>query len=393
MPASTPAAIPASSITMRRRSPTARRSSRPRDQSRRRRSRRSCRCAITAMIEDCTRILVRLSGERKRSVSSAVTAHSTISEMSGIWPARFTRNVGFGHVTRRSPCAASARRSVGAIERGGDPSPAARPARCRTAAPARRDRWNDRRSRRRHRSRAAKSRISAWICALAATSMPWVGSSSSSTATRARQPFRQDHLLLIAAGERARREPRLRAGGYRAAPSARRRCGRPPCGRASRARESASRLGSRMLSRTDWFITRPSMRSPGTMPMPAAMASAGCLNRRLRLRTSRRSRPGGAEQAAQHPVGAAAEQAGEADDLAGAQAQHVRAVRCRGEQHIARSRPAAAGTASLGSGRSWRRRDRRPRNRRACAPPSTRPSRSTVQRSAIATTSSSRWEI
>ena len=43
--------------------------------------------AITAMIEDCTRMLVRLSGERKRSVSSAVTAHSTMSEISGIWPA------------------------------------------------------------------------------------------------------------------------------------------------------------------------------------------------------------------------------------------------------------------------------------------------------------------
>ncbi len=47
--------------------------------------------AITAMIEDCTRMLVRLSGERKRSVSSAVTTHSTTSEISGIWPARFNR--------------------------------------------------------------------------------------------------------------------------------------------------------------------------------------------------------------------------------------------------------------------------------------------------------------
>ena len=39
--------------------------------------------AITAMIEDCTRMLVRLSGDRKRSVSSAVTTHSTSSVISG----------------------------------------------------------------------------------------------------------------------------------------------------------------------------------------------------------------------------------------------------------------------------------------------------------------------
>ena len=42
--------------------------------------------AITAMIEDCTRMLVRLSGDRKRLVSSAVTTHSTTSVISGIWP-------------------------------------------------------------------------------------------------------------------------------------------------------------------------------------------------------------------------------------------------------------------------------------------------------------------
>jgi len=40
--------------------------------------------AITAMIEDCTRMLVRLKGERKRLVSNAVAAHRTMSEISGI---------------------------------------------------------------------------------------------------------------------------------------------------------------------------------------------------------------------------------------------------------------------------------------------------------------------
>jgi hypothetical protein len=39
--------------------------------------------AITAMIEDCTRMLVRLRGERKRSVISAVTAHRIRSVASG----------------------------------------------------------------------------------------------------------------------------------------------------------------------------------------------------------------------------------------------------------------------------------------------------------------------
>ena len=34
-------------------------------------------------------MLVRFSGERKRSVNSAVTAHKTTSEMSGICPASF----------------------------------------------------------------------------------------------------------------------------------------------------------------------------------------------------------------------------------------------------------------------------------------------------------------
>ena len=58
--------------------------------------------AITAMIEDCTRILVRLSGDRKRLVSSAVTAHSTISEISGIWPARLKRLV-MGSMRQHQP--------------------------------------------------------------------------------------------------------------------------------------------------------------------------------------------------------------------------------------------------------------------------------------------------
>ena len=83
MPAATPAAIPASSITMLATQPASaaveptERSKPPPTIT------KVMPMAITAMIEDCTRMLVRLSGERKRGVSNAVTAHSTISEMSG----------------------------------------------------------------------------------------------------------------------------------------------------------------------------------------------------------------------------------------------------------------------------------------------------------------------
>ena len=91
MPAATPAAMPASSITMLATQPDSaaveptERSKPPPTIT------KVMPMAITAMIEDCTRMLVRLSGERKRSVSSAVTAHSTMSEISGIWPARLSR--------------------------------------------------------------------------------------------------------------------------------------------------------------------------------------------------------------------------------------------------------------------------------------------------------------
>jgi hypothetical protein len=54
------------------------------------------------MIEDCTRIFVRLNGERKRLVSNAVAAHRRMSEISGIWPAIFqVFAVVFMRVSRR----------------------------------------------------------------------------------------------------------------------------------------------------------------------------------------------------------------------------------------------------------------------------------------------------
>ena len=46
--------------------------------------------AITAMIDDCTRMFVRLSGERKRLVRSAVTTQRMTSVISGAWPDQFS---------------------------------------------------------------------------------------------------------------------------------------------------------------------------------------------------------------------------------------------------------------------------------------------------------------
>src|SRR5262249_41711094 len=89
MPAAAPAAMPASNMTMLAMQPESaaveptERSKPPPMMT------NVIPMAITAMIEDCTKILVRLKGERKRSVSNADAAHSTMSEISGIWPAMF----------------------------------------------------------------------------------------------------------------------------------------------------------------------------------------------------------------------------------------------------------------------------------------------------------------
>jgi len=85
-PAIAPAAIPASSITMLAMQPDnaavepTERSNPPPTIT------KVMPMAITAMTEDCTRRLVRLSGDRKCSLNSAAAAHRTTSEMSGICP-------------------------------------------------------------------------------------------------------------------------------------------------------------------------------------------------------------------------------------------------------------------------------------------------------------------
>jgi len=84
IPAATPAAIPASSMTMLAMQPDSA-AVEPTERSKPPPTMTNVMpMAITAMIEDCTRMLVRLKGERKRLVSNAVAAHRTMSEISGI---------------------------------------------------------------------------------------------------------------------------------------------------------------------------------------------------------------------------------------------------------------------------------------------------------------------
>src|SRR5262245_60874343 len=95
IPAMTPAAIPASSITIAATQPASaaveptERSKPPPTMT------KVMPMAMTAMIEDCTRMLVRLSGERKRSVMNAVATHRSMSVSSGIWPARLNLFIGY----------------------------------------------------------------------------------------------------------------------------------------------------------------------------------------------------------------------------------------------------------------------------------------------------------
>ena len=273
--------------------------------------------AITAMIEDCTRMLVRLSGDRKRLVNSAVMTHSASSVMSGICPTRLNR---LCH--RQPPMAACSRCSS---------KPSARSIRSMIAP------WCIAQMLSQRRVISARSLDDDQHAAAALGEVAdqrvdlRLGGDVDALrrlveqqhADLARQPFGEDDLLLVAAGQRAGRQRRIARPDVErfhqfATPRRRRRHGR-----AVRRACRRSRLGSRMLSRTERFITRPSRRSPGTMPMPerwrrSARRSPGpAITRTLRCGVE-------AEQPPQHAAGAAAEQAGEPDDLSGAQADRVR---------------------------------------------------------------------
>ena len=112
IPASTPAAMPACSITMLATQPASAAVD-PTDRSKPPPTITNVMpMAITAMIEDCTRMLVRLSGDRNRGVSRAVRTQRAMSEMSGICPASRPRHAARVEVffTRRSPSVRSPRR-------------------------------------------------------------------------------------------------------------------------------------------------------------------------------------------------------------------------------------------------------------------------------------------
>src|SRR5919201_1026919 len=199
MPAVTPAAIPASSITMLAMQPD-RAAVDPTERSKPPPTMTNVMpMAITAMIEDCTRILVRLNGERKRLVSNAVAAHRTMSEMSGIWPARFQLFA----APFISPADRAAQLRLvharAALESGRDPPlPHGENAVAQTrelaevtgieqgAASTRDDIAN----------KSVDLRLCRDIDALGGIVEEQHGNAP-------REPFRQDHLLLIAAGQRA----------------------------------------------------------------------------------------------------------------------------------------------------------------------------------------------
>src|SRR5215831_3003164 len=200
IPASTPAAMPACSITIAATQPASAaveptERSKPPPMITKVMPR-----AITAMIEDCTRMLVRLSGERNRSVSSAVTAHNTISEISGMWPAIFKR--------RMSPADRRLQlrlvEPLRAIERGGD---AALPHRQHAVAEAGELAEI---AGIEQRGAAAGDEIANELVDLhlGGDVDPLRRLVEQQHGDAPRQPFRQDHLLLIAAGERAGRQLR-----------------------------------------------------------------------------------------------------------------------------------------------------------------------------------------
>src|SRR5262245_15464587 len=199
MPAATPAAIPASSMTMLAMQPESaaveptERSKPPPTIT------KVIPMAITAMIEDCTRMLVRLNGDRKRLVSNAVAAHRTMSEMSGIWPARFQLFAARFISTADRAAQLRIVDASAAIERVCDPPPPhgenavaqtrklAKVAGIEQRAASTRDDIAN---------KSVDLRLGRDIDALG-------GIVEEQHCNSPRQPFRQDYLLLIPAGQRA----------------------------------------------------------------------------------------------------------------------------------------------------------------------------------------------
>src|SRR5262249_36159160 len=204
IPAITPAAIPASSMTMLAMQPDSA-AVEPTERSKPPPTMTNVMpMAITAMIEDCTRMLVRLKGKRKRSVNRAAAANRTRSETAATCP-------GFPHRPAVRSISTADRivqrrlvQACGAIERGRNPPlphgenaiaqarQLAEIAGMDQRAAAARDDIADER---------VDLRLGRDIDALG-----WLIEQEHGDPPR--QPFRQDHLLLIAAGQRARLQVR-----------------------------------------------------------------------------------------------------------------------------------------------------------------------------------------
>src|SRR5262249_53976468 len=120
IPAVTPAAIPASSMTMLAMEPDSA-AVEPTERAKPPPTMTNVMpMAITAMIEDCTKGVVGLKGERKRLVSNGVAAHRTMSEIRGICPARFHRRAVRFISTADRIAQLRLVEACGAIERGRD---------------------------------------------------------------------------------------------------------------------------------------------------------------------------------------------------------------------------------------------------------------------------------
>ncbi len=181
------------------------------------------------------------------------------------------------------------------------------------------------RSAARRRRPTASSSMSAWISALAPTSTPRVGSSRISMRAVGREPLGEHHLLLVAARQPgrdgvARRRPHAQPLESTPAPARARRRARTNGQRAT-ARRSVGSVT--LLQRRSSTSTSPwRLRSSGTRPMPARIASLG-RSTATRLRRARRSAPVAAgvqtEQRLRDLGSPGADQPGEPDHLAGPQ--------------------------------------------------------------------------
>src|SRR5262245_42357051 len=329
-PAATPAAIPASSMTMLAMQPDSA-AVEPTERSKPPPTMTNVMpMAITAMIEDCTRMLVRLKGERKRLVSHAFAAHITMSEISRTLPARFHRRGARFILTADRIVQRRLVQACGAIERSRNPPlphgentvaqarELAQIAGMDQRAAAARDDIADER---------VDLQLGRDIDALG-------GLIEQEHGNPPRQPFRQDHLLLIAAGERTC----LELGATRTDIDELHHLGDDAiAGVAVEPAEARQRIE---IGQQD-VVAHRLIHDEAERAFARHHADAGCDSiggtcepALAAARLDHRRLAPGTEQGANHPIGAAAEEACQADDLALAHAHGGNPVRLRVEHRF-----------------------------------------------------------